>query len=151
MIANDAGDDRCDFAGQHQALLRLIAELRQVVAAEDLAGTVRVLESVWTDVVSHFALEEAAMDEYAYPERNPHRTAHHLFVSDMKALLARLAGEGLSEEVMSWAVDRMPDWFHYHLETNDVPLERFIARRTAARLLASAGGQSSPVKPVRDA
>jgi hemerythrin-like metal-binding protein len=145
----EAGD-RCDFEAQHQALHRLIAELQQAVNAEDLAATRSVLDTVWSDVVSHFAMEDAAMEEYAYPERNPHRTAHHLFISDMKALLAKLGEQGLTEEVSSWAVERMPEWFRYHIETNDVPLERFLARRAAARLLAGAQAEP-PSKPVRDA
>jgi hemerythrin-like metal-binding protein len=145
----DAGD-RCDFEAQHRALHRLLAELQQAVNAEDRDATTRALEAVWSDVVSHFAMEDSAMEEFAYPERNPHRTAHHLFISDMKALLAKLHEQGLTEEVTTWAAERMPDWFRWHIETNDVPLERFLARRAAARLLAGAQGEP-PTKPVRDA
>ncbi len=129
-----------EIDAQHQGLLLLVADVRRAVEARDLDAARSAVEALWNASVSHFATEDALMEEYAYPERNPHRTAHHLFLEDLKALVRALADDGLTDEVAGWAVQRVPDWMIFHVETNDVPLGRYLARKAAARVLAATRG-----------
>ena len=134
---------------QHSALLLHLAKVQERVAAADATGTAAALAAVWDETVGHFATEEALMEAHTYPERTAHRTAHHLFLEDMKALMRELREQGLSEDVAAWARQRVPEWLTFHIETNDVPLARFVIRRTAARALAAAQGEPPPEKPTR--
>jgi hemerythrin len=134
---------------QHQAISRHVTDVRRAVGACDRDATRRALSALWDETVGHFATEEALMEESAYPERNAHRTAHLLFLEDLKALVRELDQHGLTEDVGSWALQRVPEWITFHIETNDAPLARFLARRAAARLLKSASGGESDAKPTR--
>jgi hemerythrin len=141
------GHDAID--AQHRGMLLRIAKVQERVAAEDAAGAATALAGLWDETVGHFATEEALMEAHAYPERTPHRTAHHLFLEDLKALMRELREQGLSEDVATWARQRIPEWLTFHIETNDAPLARFVIRRTAARALANARGEPLPEKPTR--
>ena len=138
-----------ELDAQHDAMLQALAALHRAVGAGDLEGTKARLASFWETTVAHFAHEEALMEENAYPERNPHRTAHHLFLEDLRELLRAAEAEGLTEKVATWALHRVPEWVAFHLETNDEPLARYLARKTAARIVAGARGEPPPDKPSR--
>lgn len=138
-----------EIDAQHRAILRLMDEVQRAVEADDAAATRSALSALWDETVGHFATEDALMEEYAYPERNAHRTAHHLFLEDVKTLVRELDSEGLTDEVATWASQRMPEWITFHVETNDAPLSRYLARKTAARALSAAGEGSSAPKPTR--
>src|SRR5512146_651504 len=134
---------------QHHAMLHLVAEVHRAVGAEDVGAARNALVALWNETVAHFATEDVLMEEYAYPERNPHRTAHHLFLEDLKELLRVLDQDGLTEEVATWALHRVPEWISFHVETNDAPLARYIARKMAARVVEGGAEGSSPNKPSR--
>lgn len=140
-----------EIDAQHRALLRIIEEVHRAAGAGDRAVTRQALAALWDESVGHFATEEALMEEHAYPERNAHRTAHHLFLEDLKALLTELDANGLGDEVVGWATQRVPEWIAFHVETNDAPLARYLARRTAARLLGTSGAPGSGKPSRRDA
>ena len=134
---------------QHRAIWKQLVEVHRNVGAEDREGTRLALRALWDEVVAHFATEEAFMEDAAYPERNAHRTAHLLFLEDLKELGRELDHDGLSQEVVSWALQRIPEWIAFHVETNDVPLARYLARRAAARMLKNATGEGGESKPTR--
>ena len=135
-----------EMDAQHHAIQHLVNDVHRALGAADVPGTLRALEALWNGCVSHFANEDSLMEEYAYPERNPHRTAHHLFLEDLKELLRVAESEGLSDKVGTWALTRVPEWLAFHIETNDAPLARHIARRTAARVVANMRGENEPPK-----
>ena len=95
-----------EMDAQHNAIQHLVRDVHQAMGAEDLPETLRALEALWNGCVSHFANEDSLMEEYAYPERNPHRTAHHLFLEDLKELLRVAQRDGLTENVATWARKR---------------------------------------------
>jgi hemerythrin-like metal-binding protein len=129
---------------QHRALVRRLADLERAVGAEDPAAFTAALGKLWDDTVGHFATEDALMEAFAYPERAPHRTAHHLFLEDLRALVREAELHGMSDDVASWAMQRVPAWLTFHIETNDAPLARFVARKEARQMLASATGEQRP-------
>jgi hemerythrin-like metal-binding protein len=133
-----------EIDAQHEAIAQLVEDLRDAVERADLGGAQAEVEALWSASVSHFATEEALMEEHCYPERNPHRTAHHLFLEDLKALVQAIADRGLTEEVAGWAVRRVPEWIAFHVETNDVPLARYLARRAAPGAAAASPGSDVP-------
>ena len=135
-----------ELDAQHHAVLHLLGDVHRAIGAGDLEGTRSALQALWHGCVSHFANEDALMDEYAYPERNAHRTGHHLFLEDLKELLRVAQEQGLTEKVSTWALKRVPEWMTFHIETNDAPLARHIARCTAARVLAGMRGDKQPPK-----
>ena len=136
------GHDEID--AQHGAIIQRFGELRDALGVPDSAAVGEALARLWDDMVGHFATEEALMDELAYPERAAHRTAHHLFLEDLKALLREREVQGVTEDVVSWSVHRLPEWLAFHIQTNDSPLARYAARKTARSLLAKALGDPLP-------
>jgi hemerythrin len=144
LVGHDAID------AEHAELLRLCGVLRSSSGAGDDAAFAAALAQLWDAVVGHFATEDALMEEFAYPERAAHRTAHQLFVEDLKALAAEHAAHGRSDDVMAWATQRVPEWLSFHIQTNDAPLARFIGRRQASRLLANAMGEPAPAPKRRE-
>ena len=132
----------------HEAMLACISELGRCVEAQDIAGTESALAALWDETVGHFATEDALMEEHGYPESSAHRRAHHLFLQDLRELVREAREHGVTPEVAAWAQERLPDWVKFHVEANDAPLALFIARRTAARMVAAARGDQ-PQKPKR--
>jgi hemerythrin len=142
------GHDEMD--AQHASLVRRFGDVKRAAKSADSGVLGVALAQLWDEVVAHFATEEALMDEFGYSERNAHRTAHHLFLEDLKALLRERELQGASEEVASWATHRLPEWLSFHVQTNDAPLARYIARKTARRMLASALGEPPPDRTRRE-
>lgn len=140
-----------EMDAQHNAIQHLIRDVHQAMGGEDLPETLRALEALWNGCVSHFANEDSMMEEYAYPERNPHRTAHHLFLEDLKELVRVAQRDGLTENVATWALKRVPEWIAFHIEANDAPLARFLAKKTAARMMAGVRGDKIQKPSRRDA
>jgi hemerythrin-like metal-binding protein len=133
-----------EMDAQHRGLVRRIGELETAAGAEDAPAFGTALGKLWDESVGHFATEEALMETYGYPERAPHRIAHHLFLEDLRALMREADGQGMSDDLASWGLQRVPAWMTFHIETNDAPLARFIARKDARQSLASALGEERP-------
>jgi hemerythrin len=142
------GHDEID--AQHETLVRRFGDVRQAVGAADSAALGAALARLWDATVGHFATEDALMEELAYPERAAHRAAHQLFLEDLKALLREREGHGVSEEVSSWSLHRLPEWLTFHIQTNDAPLARFIARKNARDMIATALNQARADRRSQD-
>lgn len=150
MIAwSELGVGHEQIDAQHRAIVRQLMEASERAEAEDRAGVEAALLRLWDETVGHFATEEALMEAHGYPERAAHRSSHHLFLEDLKGLLTAIREHGLDEDVKAWATQRAPEWIAFHIQANDAPLARFLARRTAARLVAGARGEPGPQKPHR--
>ncbi len=136
----------------HRRMMQGVAEVRARVEASDAPGAAAGLAGLWDATVGHFASEEALMEQFAYPERRAHGGAHQLFLGDLKRLIDELAERGLTDEVAAWARQRVPEWITFHIETNDAPLARFVARRSAQRAAATTRGPApGPGSGRRDA
>lgn len=119
---------------QHAALMQRAAELKACVGARDIAGASAVLAEFIEAAVRHCAAEEELMDRCQYPERAAHKNAHDLFVRDLAALSSALADSGLGEAVGEWAGVRIPEWLAFHIQTNDAPLARHLARSRSSKV-----------------
>lgn len=128
-----AGDEAID--GQHRALLALIDETVAAVRADDAARARAAIARLGDDLMAHFAAEESSMAATQYPERGRHKAAHDLFMQDYVALVRQLEQAGLSVPLVEAFTARVPEWFKFHVQVNDVPLGRWLAAkrsRTAA-------------------
>ena len=141
------GHDLLD--AHHRVIAGCLEQLRERLAAKDRDGLVEVLNHLWDEVLVHFASEDALMEAQAYPERMAHRVSHQLFQEDLDRLRSELAGHGFSERVEDAIARRLPDWFEYHVVTNDVPLAVHLARRTAAGIVAATMKGSTATKNPR--
>ena len=131
-----------DIDAQHETILRRFADVQQTIDAGDSAALGAALARVWDVMVGHFATEDALMEEFAYPERVAHRAAHQLFLEDLRALVREREAQGLSEEVVAWSLERLPEWLAFHIQTNDAPFARFVVRKTARDMNATALGDA---------
>jgi hemerythrin len=138
-----------DLDAEHEVLVRRFTEVQRAVAAGDRAALAAALKRTWDDVVAHFVMEEALMDGLGYPERKAHRTAHQLFLEDLRALVREVEAHALGEDVATWAAQRLPEWLSFHIETNDAPLARFAARAAARDMVQRALGEPPPPARTR--
>jgi hemerythrin-like metal-binding protein len=129
---------------QHRAIMSCIVELGRCAGTDDVRGTDLALAALWEEAVGHFALEEDLMVRQAYPERDAHRAAHHLFLQEMLELMRLLEHEGVSDVVAARACRWIPEWFIFHVQANDAPLARFLVRKAASRIVTNALGGTGP-------
>jgi hemerythrin len=132
---------------QHDVMLSRMAEAERSAQEADPAGAATALDALWEITVAHFAFEEELMAEHAYPDRDAHRMAHHLFLQDLERLRRDLGQVGLTEDVVERA-GSLSGWLTFHIRANDAPLALFVVRRIAARVVAGAQGTPTP-RPKR--
>ncbi len=125
----------------HRDVELLLGELCRRVDAGDARGAAAALDALGDGIVRHFATEEALMERWGYPERAGHKGAHDLFLQDLTALARALGEDGLSEEVADWARVRTRGWLSFHVETNDLPMGRWLLAR---RRRGEGAGARSP-------
>jgi len=138
MSRLDPGVGHALFDEQHRALRARLEALSERVLARDRDGVLSALDALREEVIVHFASEDALMETHAYPERSAHRASHGLFQEDLERLRGDLRTHGLDESTGEAILRRVPEWFDFHVRTNDAPLAQYLARRTAAGLVAAA-------------
>ena len=113
---------------QHHALVHGIQGMQAKVAAGDSDAFGEALSSLADAFVRHFADEEALMEASRYPDRPAHKGAHDLFLHDVMRMANAAATRGLAADVVAWVQGRLPEWFAFHVRTNDAPLARYLAQ-----------------------
>ncbi len=117
-----------EIDAQHREILVRVSDLRLLVERGDDFGAQAALDALVDIVVLHFATEQDLMDRSGYPDRVAHKGAHDLFLQDLHALSAEIDEVGLTEQVHDWIQNRMAEWLAFHIQTNDLPLGRHLAR-----------------------
>jgi hemerythrin len=108
-------------------------EVRLLRAAVDAlrtgAGAVAI-GAAWAALVdhtrAHFAREEAAMREAAFPPAAVHQAEHERVLAEMAAQFAAYQQSGHSTTLLEYAAHAVPDWFLRHLQSMDYVTARFI-------------------------
>jgi hemerythrin len=112
---------------QHRELFRrfnsLIDALTEGSANEDLPGLVRFLEDY---TVTHFGMEETAMDRYGYGAADAHKAQHAKFVEDISSLKQRLQASGPARQLAIDTAKELADWLLRHVQGTDQDLGRFL-------------------------
>lgn len=124
---------------QHVELFRSLSAAAEAVDGP-AAGVEAAVAAVADVLVTHFATEEAAMDEALYPERARHRSAHELFMADFLQMRDELRRQGPTPVVADWIGRRIPEWLAFHIRVNDNPLGAYLARRRSQQ----------PTRPAKD-
>ncbi|MYN10132.1 hypothetical protein [Pseudoduganella aquatica] len=110
--ADDAPSDIALFAEVHDVLLEQVALLQERSGPKMMAGLAELIE----DFAADFALEEGLMGVLECKARNQHAAQHDALLHWLRSLLHG------DEAVCRTALDELPAWFHWHLETSDMAL-----------------------------
>ncbi|KAF1053829.1 MAG: Bacteriohemerythrin [Stenotrophomonas maltophilia] len=99
---------------------RILAALNQMLAAQetgDRAFVAEALEELVDYTLSHFAFEEALLEEVEYAETDNHKLMHAAFIARIDRFRQRFrAGEEIAEELASLLVQ----WLFNHIRQEDV-------------------------------
>lgn len=108
---------------QHQRIVEYINQIYDIAAAEpntvkveNTAEIKQVLASLVDYTVSHFAFEEALMEEADYPELSEHQLVHRQFTGLIENLKARCEQ---GEEVSQKLATVLQQWLIQHIMTED--------------------------------
>lgn len=80
---------------------------------------------------SHFEQEEAVMERIGFPDLEPHRRSHRVFMDKVALLRKAIEGEDNPALARLELVSFMAEWFSGHLRTMDLPLRAHVARHVA--------------------
>ncbi len=111
---------------QHRAYLTQINALfADMMTGEGGKGIVRVLPTLLEDMKAHFATEERAMTQAAYPALAEHQANHRLFIDKFVAL-KRAIEEGRPDSTTA-LFDFLAGWTRAHFAHEDHDMARFFA------------------------
>jgi hemerythrin len=123
------GDAEID--AQHVELFRRVNALHEAMQRGDRTEVGRLIAFLGRYVEAHFAAEDRAMAETAYPGFPSHRGAHARFVREYRAMSETFERVGptvaLTVQVKSWLVA----WLEHHIAGSDVALARWLRERAA--------------------
>ena len=115
-----------DIDAQHRTLLDLAN--RVIEAPEDASPAIfhRALSFLANYIVDHFAAEEAAMDQTAYPGARFHREFHDRLRRETAGIVALAKQEGSSKKVKLTVQFMLEDWLIYHIRETDRELANHL-------------------------
>ncbi len=103
---------------QHQRIVEYINDVHDIKANNhDPVELQRVLHYLVDYTVSHFAFEEALMEEAGYKQIDAHKNTHGYFIKRLKLLQQSFdKGEDVAEDL----ADMLQDWLIQHIQSDDV-------------------------------
>ena len=112
-----------DVDQEHRELVELISILQKDLrVGTDTAIIVRALENIYTQIASHFALEEKIMRDMRYPAMAVHQEDHETLLDDLRDIIDQVRDDGVLDE--TGLTDDLDRWFSDHFRTHDVKLHR---------------------------
>ncbi|WP_426415259.1 bacteriohemerythrin [Aestuariirhabdus sp. LZHN29] len=110
----DTGIDIIDE--QHKRIVNYINQLQDAHESRDREAVGDVLNEVVDYTISHFAFEEALMEQAGYSFCAPHKKVHELFISRVDRFSKRHeAGEDVAEELLI----TLRKWLLNHIKNED--------------------------------
>ncbi|MCB6182106.1 bacteriohemerythrin [Leeia sp. TBRC 13508] len=101
---------------QHRRIVDYINQLDQAKAQNDKALVAEVIDSTIDYTMSHFAFEEALIEDAGYPFAGPHKKVHELFIKRVTRLQERFnKGEDIAEELHNL----LSRWLFSHIRSDD--------------------------------
>jgi len=117
---------------QHKEIFRRINGLLEACrlgkGKEEVGKTIAFLEDY---VVHHFAAEEKAQKDYAYPEYPQHKEIHDRFIVDFAGLKKRFDDEGATLSMVLVTNQVVTDWLINHINKIDKKLARYLQEKAA--------------------
>ncbi len=112
---------------QHRELFRRVDRLLEAMRDKRGDGEVaRLLEFLSEYVVSHFAAEEALMEERGYPDVEGHRAEHRRFLEELRVLRGEHAADGATTLLAVHVTNRVTAWLRSHIYGTDRRLGAFL-------------------------
>ena len=97
----------------------------------------QLMETLLSDTVRHFELEEEYMEEYGFPARGEHSEEHRRVLQWMKdehSLWSRDCSIETINHLSIYAADRFPKWLLNHIVTMDTVMASYIHRHGGTSL-----------------
>ena len=105
-----------EIDSQHKRIVDMVNQMREAMEKGDTEAVGRVIPDMVDYTISHFAFEEALMEEAGYRFLMPHRRVHQLFTRRIPEFQARYAaGEDILEELHTMLVR----WLANHIQNED--------------------------------
>lgn len=79
-------------------------------------------------VHEHFAYEESLMREHGFASYEMHKTAHDMFLMDLKYATKQWKERGNIEKMINF-VRKTPEWIVMHVNSVDAPTADYLARK----------------------
>lgn len=101
---------------QHKRIVHLVNQMQEARMNKDMEAVASVITEMVDYTLSHFAFEEALMEDARYRFLGPHRRVHELFAQKIPEFQARFgAGEDITEELHTMLVR----WLYNHIRGDD--------------------------------
>ncbi len=101
---------------QHKRIVHLVNQMQEARMNKDMEAVASVITEMVDYTLSHFAFEEALMEDAGYRFLSPHRRVHELFAKKIPEFQARFeAGEDITEELHTMLVR----WLYNHIRGDD--------------------------------
>ena len=101
---------------QHKQLVAYINQLYDAKKTKERSQIAHVIDGVVDYTMSHFAFEEAMLEDVGYEFLRPHKKVHELFIRRVDDLRKRFnAGEDVSDELH----DLLSRWLLNHIRHDD--------------------------------
>jgi len=115
---------------QHRQIVDYLNQLNQARQARDGRGLREVMEGIVDYTLSHFAFEEAMMDEASYNFSRAHKNVHDTFIKRVDKFRDRLAaGENIADEFY----DVLKRWLVNHIQRDDAAYVRQVKAHLEAQ------------------
>ena len=135
-----------EIDNQHKRIVDMVNQMREAMEAGDTEAVGRVIPDMVDYTISHFAFEEALMEEAGYRFLMPHRRVHQLFTRRIPEFQARYAaGEDILEELHTMLVR----WLANHIQSEDqgyVAAVKAYMDGETEKAAAVRGPKTAPVK-----
>jgi hemerythrin len=101
---------------QHKQIIYYLNRLNDARMKGSVNAVKAVIEGIVDFTLSHFAFEEAIMEQAKYPFASAHKSVHESFIKRVEKLQVRFkAGEDISEELY----DFLKRWLVNHIQRDD--------------------------------
>ncbi|MGE8362651.1 bacteriohemerythrin [Pseudomonas sp.] len=102
--------------GQHRRIVDMINQLHVAQQSGRPEGVAQVIEELVDYTISHFAFEEAMLEEAGYIFTKAHKRVHEVFIKRVAGYRARFVqGEDITEELKSL----LGRWLFGHIRNDD--------------------------------
>jgi hemerythrin len=101
---------------QHRQIVTYLNQLNEARVSGSEKAVKNVIEGMVDYTLSHFAFEEALMEQVAYPFARAHKSVHESFIKRVEKFQSRFkAGENITEEFF----DVLKRWLINHIQRDD--------------------------------
>lgn len=128
---------------QHRRIVEYINELDRISRLADRDGPVKeVFDNLVDYTLSHFAFEEALMEEAAYEDADAHRISHDTFIRQITTIQNRFhQGEAVVDQLSGVLMN----WLLVHIANDDASYVPIVKQNIAGK------GSAAHVSWVRQA